>query len=203
MHALIDWLVGTIGALGYPGIFLLMAMESSVIPVPSELVMPPAGYLAQQGQMNAYLAIFWGTVGSLAGAYANYYAAHYLGRPLVLRYGRYVGITEHKFAKVERFFLEHGEISTFIGRLFPVVRHLISIPAGIAGMNHLRFSAYTLAGAGIWVAILTGIGYMLGANQQLIMRYSHQALGIVAVASALLVAGYIWRYRRAAAARCR
>ena len=72
MHAFVEWLVGTIGALGYPGIFLLMAMESSVIPVPSELVMPPAGYLAQQGQMNAYLAVFWGTVGSLAGAYANY-----------------------------------------------------------------------------------------------------------------------------------
>ena len=201
MHAFVEWLVGTIGALGYPGIFLLMAMESSIIPVPSELVMPPAGYLAQQGQMNAYLAVFWGTVGSLAGAYANYYAAHYLGRPLVLRYGRYVGITENKFAKVERFFLEHGEISTFVGRLFPVVRHLISIPAGLAGMNHLRFSAYTLAGAGIWVAILTAIGYMLGANQDLIMRYSHQALGLVALASALLVAGYIWRHRRAAAAR--
>ena len=201
MHAFVEWLVGTIGAMGYPGIFLLMAMESSIIPVPSELVMPPAGYLAQQGKMNAYLAVFWGTVGSLAGAYANYYAAHYLGRPLVLRYGRYVGITENKFAKVERFFLEHGEISTFVGRLFPVVRHLISIPAGLAGMNHLRFSAYTLAGAGIWVAILTAIGYMLGANQDLIMRYSHQALLLVAIASALLVAGYVWRHRRAAAAR--
>lgn len=203
MHTLVEWLVNTIGALGYPGIFLLMAMESSIIPVPSELVMPPAGYLAQQGKMNAYLAIFWGTVGSLAGAYANYYAAHYLGRPLVLRYGRYVGISEQKFAKVERFFLEHGEISTFVGRLFPVVRHLISIPAGLAGMNHLRFSAYTLAGAGIWVAILTAIGYLLGANQELIMRYSHQALGLVAVASAILVAGYVWRHRRAAAARLR
>jgi membrane protein DedA with SNARE-associated domain len=201
MHVFIDWLVNTIGALGYPGIFLLMAMESSVIPIPSELVMPPAGYLAQQGKMSAVAAVLWGTFGSLLGAYANYFASHYLGRPLVLRYGRYVGIGEHKFAKVERFFLEHGEISTFIGRLLPVVRHLISIPAGIAGMNHLKFSAYTLAGAGIWVAILTGIGYMLGKNQELIMRYSHQALGIVAVASALLVAGYVWRCRRTAAAR--
>jgi membrane protein DedA with SNARE-associated domain len=198
VHAFIDWLVGTIGALGYPGIFLLMAMESSIIPVPSELVMPPAGFLAQQGQMNAYLAVFWGTVGSLAGAYANYYAARFLGRPLVLRYGRYVGIGEQKLAKVEAFFLAHGEISTFVGRLFPVVRHLISIPAGLAGMNHLRFSAYTLAGAGIWVGILTAIGYAIGANQDLVVRYSHQALALVAVASALLVAGYVWRHRRAA-----
>ena len=101
MHELINWLLNTIGALGYPGIFLLMAMESSVIPVPSELVMPPAGYLAQQGQMNMAIVILCGTAGSLVGAYANYYAAHYLGRPLILKYGKYVWITEEKFAKVE------------------------------------------------------------------------------------------------------
>ena len=148
MHELIDWLLTTMNALGYPGIFILMAMESSIIPVPSELVMPPAGYLAQQGSMNIWLAILMGTVGSLVGAYANYFASHYLGRPLVLKYGKYVWITEEKFVKVERFFLRHGEISTFIGRLLPVVRHLISIPAGIAGMNHFRFSLYTLVGAG-------------------------------------------------------
>src|SRR5512144_2207536 len=147
MHAAIDWLVTTIGAMGYPGIFLLMAMESSVIPIPSELVMPPAGYLAQQGQMNMAVAILCGTLGSLVGAYANYFASHYLGRPLVLKYGRYVLIPPDKFQRVERFFLRHGEISTFIGRLLPVVRHLISIPAGLSGMNHLKFSFYTLAGA--------------------------------------------------------
>ena len=176
MHELINWLVQTIGALGYPGIFLLMAMESSVIPIPSEVVMPPAGYLAQQGQMNIFVAILCGTLGSLVGAYANYFAAHYLGRPLVLKYGKYVWITEEKFAKVETFFKEHGEVSTFIGRLLPVVRHLISLPAGLAGMNHLKFSLYTLLGAGIWVTILTYIGYFIGANQDLIMKYSHQAL---------------------------
>src|SRR3990172_2248510 len=104
MHELITWLVNTIGALGYPGIFLLMAMESSVIPVPSELVMPPAGYLAQQGQMNMAVVILLGTAGSLVGAYANYFAAHYLGRPLLLKYGRYVWVTEEKFAKVWRVF---------------------------------------------------------------------------------------------------
>jgi membrane protein DedA with SNARE-associated domain len=198
MHAFIQWLVDSIGALGYPGIFLLMAMESSVIPVPSELVMPPAGYLAYQGKMNVFLAVLWGTVGSLAGAYANYFAAHRLGRPLLLRYGRYVGISEQKFASIETFFHEHGEISTFIGRLFPVVRHLISLPAGLAGMNHLRFSVYTLAGAGIWVTILTAIGYVIGAKEELVMRHSRQALALVAVASALLVAAYVWRHRRRA-----
>lgn len=196
MHTLVQWLLDTIGTMGYPGIFLLMAMESSIIPVPSELVMPPAGYLAYQGKMSMALAILSGTVGSLAGAYANYYASHYLGRPLILKYGKYVLIPPDKFERVEKFFLKHGEISTFIGRLLPVVRHLISIPAGLAGMNHVKFSLYTLLGAGIWCTILAWIGYAIGENQQLIMQYSHQALVWVLLFSLILVAAYIWRQRR-------
>lgn len=198
MHELIDWLVSAIGAMGHPGIFLLMAMESSVFPVPSELVMPPAGYLAQQGELNIWVAIFSGTAGSLAGAYANYFAAHWLGRPLLLKYGRYVWITEEKFARVERFFLRHGEISTFIGRLLPVVRHLISLPAGLAGMNHAKFTLYTLLGAGLWVTILSWIGYFIGRERELIMRYSHQALAVVIVFCIGLTAVYVWRHRRRA-----
>jgi membrane protein DedA with SNARE-associated domain len=196
MHAAIDWLVTTMRAMGYPGIFLLMAMESSVIPIPSELVMPPAGYLAHEGSMNIWLAILCGTVGSLVGAYANYFAAHYLGRPLVLKYGKYVWITEEKFAKVETFFHKHGEISTFIGRLLPVIRHLISLPAGLAGMNHWKFTLYTLLGAGIWCTVLTWIGYFIGKEQALIMRYSHQAVFGVVIFSAFLIAVYVWRQRR-------
>jgi len=196
MHELVNWLVQTIGALGYPGIFALMAMESSVIPVPSELVMPPAGYLAQQGQMNMALVILCGTVGSLVGAYANYFAAHYLGRPLLLKYGKYVWITEEKFAKVERFFKDHGEVSTFIGRLLPVVRHLISLPAGLAGMNHLKFSLYTLLGAGLWVTVLSYIGYFIGAHRELILQYSHQALIGAMALSMGIIAVYIWNHRR-------
>jgi membrane protein DedA with SNARE-associated domain len=196
LHEAMNWLVTTIGTMGYPGIFLLMAMESSVIPVPSELVMPPAGYLAQRGEMNMVVAILCGTVGSLLGAYANYFAAHYLGRPLVIRYGKYVGITEHKFAKVEAFFHKHGEISTFIGRLLPVVRHLISLPAGLAGMHHWKFSLYTLLGAGIWCTVLTWIGYVIGENQSLIMRYSRQAVIGVVIFSILLVVVYVWLHRR-------
>jgi membrane protein DedA with SNARE-associated domain len=196
MHELINWLVMTIGALGYPGIFLLMAMESSVIPIPSELVMPPAGYLAQQGQMHMAVAILCGTLGSLVGAYANYFAAHYLGRPLLLKYGKYVWITEEKFAKVETFFKNHGEISTFIGRLLPVVRHLISLPAGLAGMNHVKFALYTLLGAGLWVTVLSYIGYFIGANRELIMKYSHQAVFGVVIVSAVIIAVYVRNHRR-------
>ena len=191
MHNLINWLVESIGAMGYPGIFILMAMESSVIPVPSELVMPPAGYLVQAGKMEMLPVILSGTLGSLFGAYLNYFASHYLGRPLILKYGKYVWITEEKFAKVECFFLRHGEISTFIGRLLPVVRHLISLPAGLAGMNHWKFSFYTLLGAGIWVTVLTWIGYFIGSNQELIMKYSHQAIIGVLVFSALLIFVYV------------
>ena len=193
MHSIVQWLLDTIGTMGYPGIFMLMAMESSIIPVPSELVMPPAGYLAYQGKMSMALAILSGTVGSLVGAYANYYASHYLGRPLILKYGKYVLISPDKFERVEKFFLQHGEISTFIGRLLPVIRHLISIPAGLAGMNHFKFSLYTLLGAGIWCTILTWIGYAIGENQQLIMQYSHKALVWVLLFSLALVAVYVWR----------
>ena len=196
MHTFIQWLLSTIGSMGYPGILLLMAMESSIIPVPSELVMPPAGYLAQQGKMNMALVILCGTFGSLIGAYANYFVSRYLGRPLILKYGKYVLIPADKFIRVEQFFLKHGEISTFIGRLLPVIRHLISIPAGVAGMNHLKFTTYTLLGAGIWCTILTLIGYAIGENQQLIIQYSHKALLWVVLFCAALIAIYIWRQRR-------
>ncbi|HEY6838649.1 MAG TPA: DedA family protein [Geobacteraceae bacterium] len=196
MHEAINWLLMTIGAMGYPGIFLLMAMESSVIPIPSELVMPPAGYLAHEGQLNMVAAILCGTAGSLVGAYANYFAAHYLGRPLLLKYGKYVWITEEKFAKVETFFHKHGEISTFIGRLLPVVRHLISLPAGLAGMHHWKFSLYTLLGAGMWCTVLTLIGYIIGKEQALIMKYSHQAVIGVVIFSAALITLYVRRHRR-------
>jgi membrane protein DedA with SNARE-associated domain len=196
LHELINWLVTTIGALGYPGIFLLMAMESSVFPIPSEIVMPPAGYLASQGKMNLGLAILSGTLGSLAGAYANYFTARWLGRPLVIKYGKYVWITEEHFNRVEQYFQSHGEISTFIGRLLPVVRHLISIPAGLSNMDHGRFTLYTVLGAAIWVSILTGIGYFIGENQALIAQYSHQAVTAVILFSILLIVAYVAVRRR-------
>jgi len=196
IHEAINWLVSTIGAMGYTGIFLLMAMESSVFPIPSEVVMPPAGYLVQQGKMDMVWVILSGTMGSLVGAYANYFAARYLGRPLLLKYGKYVWITEEHFDKVETYFKQHGEISTFIGRLLPVIRHLISLPAGLAGMNHIKFTAYTLLGAAIWVSVLSWIGYFIGENQDLIMRYSHEAVIDVIAFSAVLAGVYIWLHKR-------
>lgn len=200
IHALMRSLVDGVGAMGYPGIFFLMAMESSLFPIPSELVMPPAGYLAHQGLMNPWIAIFAGTTGSLAGAYANYYFARHVGRPLILKYGKYFLVPQEKFQRVETFFLRHGEISTFIGRLLPVIRHLISIPAGLSGMNHARFSAYTLLGAFLWCSILTWIGYAIGRNEELIVVHSRQAVTWVVAGSCLLVFAYVWYQRRKAGA---
>jgi membrane protein DedA with SNARE-associated domain len=196
IHEVIIWLITTIGSMGYTGIFLLMALESSLVPIPSEIIMTPAGFLVQQGKMNMALVILSGTLGSLFGAYLNYFAAHYLGRPFLLKYGRYVLITEEHFRRVEDYFASHGEISTFIGRLLPVIRHLISLPAGLAGMSHIKFSVYTSLGAFIWVSILTWIGYFLGDNKALIMQYSHQAILGVLAASFVLVTVYISLHRR-------
>jgi membrane protein DedA with SNARE-associated domain len=203
VHELMNWLVVTIDAWGYPGIFLLMAMESSVLPVPSELVMPPAGFLAFGGKMSAPLAILCGTMGSLAGAYANYFVSQWLGRPLVLKYGKYVLISEKKFLRAEAFFQKHGEVATFLGRLLPVIRHLISIPAGISRMNHVRFSLYTLAGAAIWCTVLTYLGYgfahVVTREEEvvkLVKQHSPLITGCVLAFCAIVLGVYIWFQRR-------
>ena len=132
MHAIIDWIVQTVGALGYFGIFFMMLLESSIFPLPSEVVMIPAGYLCAKGEMNTYIVIALGILGSIAGALLNYYLAVKLGRKLILKYGHYLLFSHEKLEKVELFFKQHDSFSTFTGRLIPVVRHYISFPAGLA-----------------------------------------------------------------------
>jgi membrane protein DedA with SNARE-associated domain len=195
------WLVEGIGTLGYPGIVLLMALESSVFPVPSELVMPPAGYLAATGKMNLLVALACGTVGSLVGAYANYFVASRVGRWIFIRYGRWVLLSEKSLERTELFFANHGEIATFIGRLFPVIRHLISIPAGLARMRLDRFFLYTGVGAALWCAVLLGIGWLIGKaggalSRAQIETYTRQAIIVMVPLSVVLVAGYVWWQRR-------
>ena len=197
MEEIILWLVKVIGDMGYVGILLLMAMESSLFPVPSELVVPPAGYLASQGQMNIWLVIFFSTLGSLIGALFNYALAYYLGRPWILRYGKYFFIPPEKFARVESFFLKHGEISTFTGRLIIVVRHLISLPAGLSKMDLKRFTIFTLVGSFIWVSILAYIGYIVGNNMDLVKSYYKQAaIGLVVIMSIVLAVYIAWQKTR-------
>ncbi len=198
------WLAETVLALGYPGIVILMAIESSILPLPSELVIPPAGYLAAQGKMNATLAVACGTVGSVLGAMVNYALAVFVGEPVLRRYGRYVLITERGLDRSEKFFRRHGEISTFVGRLLPVIRHLISIPAGMSRMHLGRFAVFTAAGAAIWCAILAYLGWLIGrhgeAVEQAIGPYVHQTfVRYILPAVVLLVAGYVlWRRRQRA-----
>ena len=201
LERVVDWLLAGLLQLGYPGIVALMAMESSILPVPSELVMPPAGYWAAKGEMNFILAVLCGVLGSVIGALANYYGAHWIGGPFLRRYGKYVFLSESALARSERFFAQHGEFSTFVGRLFPVVRHLISIPAGLHRMPLPKFIGYTALGSFVWCAILTGIGFALGRNEAVlrtdeVQRYVTWVIvgliPIVAVAAVL----YVRRQRR-------
>lgn len=135
LSQIINFIVETVGQLGYLGIFIMMFLESSFFPFPSEVVMIPAGYLAYKGEMNMYLVILFGILGSLAGAIFNYYFALKLGRRFLMRYGKYIFISEDTILKMEEFFNKHGHISTFFGRLIPVVRQYISLPAGLSRMN--------------------------------------------------------------------
>ena len=159
---------------GYIGIFLLMSIESSFIPFPSEIVLIPAGYLASQGEMSVGLIMSSALAGSLLGAFINYYLALTLGRKILKKYGKYFFIKESALEKMDNFFDKHGHISTFIGRLIPGIRQLISIPAGLAKMNLAVFSLFTALGAGIWALVLTLLGYYIGENQELISEYLRQ-----------------------------
>lgn len=188
--------VDIIERLGYPGIVFLMGLESSVFPIPSELVMPQAGYLVHEGKMAMWAVITLGVVGSWLGALFNYVMAMWLGRPFFMRFGKYFFCPPDKFAMVERFFHAHGEVSTFTGRLIPVVRHLISIPAGLTRMKMSHFLLYTGVGSAIWVTILAYIGYICGRNLDLIKRYAHLCTIGVIVACVLVVTVYVWAYRR-------
>ncbi|MHB1091547.1 DedA family protein [Thiobacillus sp.] len=191
LNEIIQTIVNTVGAWGYPGIFLMMALESSFFPFPSEVVMIPAGYLAYKGEMNLALAIVSGIAGSLAGALFNYWLALKLGRPFLQRYGKYVLIKEHTLQRMEDFFARHGHISTFTGRLIPAVRQYISLPAGLARMNLAVFSFYTSLGAGIWVTILAVLGYTLGHNEQAIRGNLHIITLILLGAVAVIVLLYM------------
>ena len=176
MHILTSltvWLVDTIGRMGYTGIISLMFLESSFFPFPSEVVMPPAGYLAWKGEMSLTLVLLSGIAGSLLGALFNYWIAVKLGRPFLIKYGKYFFVSEESINKADEFFSRHGHISTFVCRLLPGIRQYISLPAGIARMPMKSFLLFTTLGAGIWVTVLTFAGYLLGEHQDLLKEYLH------------------------------
>ncbi|MBI3622078.1 MAG: DedA family protein [Nitrospirae bacterium] len=169
MHELIVLWFQWLHDWGYLGIIVLMAMESSIFPVPSELVIPPAAYWAAQGRYALWGVIAAGTVGSYLGAAATYWAARWLGRPLVVRYGRYLLVPEAKLLKAERWLQRYEAGGVLFARLFPVVRHLIGIPAGIVRMNFRTYSVMTILGSALWCAVLAWFGtHVLGDQPQLL-----------------------------------
>lgn len=191
-HEFVDFILNMVQDWGYLGVFILMIVESSFIPFPSEVIIVPAGYLASQGKMNLYYIILLGTLGSLIGALINYYLALFVGRNFIIKFGKYFLINEDKLDKTDYFFKKHGVISTFIGRLIPMIRQLISVPAGLSRMNIFKFSIFTCLGAGIWVTILALLGYFLGENEDLIKQYLQLILLVIAVLSIIIIAIYIF-----------
>ncbi|MDA3042644.1 DedA family protein [Campylobacter sp. VBCF_06 NA8] len=173
LTSIVNFIVEFVAAWGYFGIFAMMFLESSFFPFPSEVVMIPAGYLASKGEMSFAIAFACGLAGSVAGAVFNYYLCYFFGRKFIDKFGKFIGVTNEKFAKFEAFFNKHGEISTFNCRLIPGIRQYISLPAGLAKMNLARFCAFTALGAGIWVLILMLLGYFIGENQELIKEKLH------------------------------
>ncbi len=193
----VDWVVGLVRDWGYGGIFVMMTVESSFVPFPSEIALIPAGYLAAKGEMNAILAATVGVLGSLLGASINYGLAVWLGRPLIARFAHYLPGAEGTFHASERYFERHGEISTFVGRLIPGIRQLISLPAGLARMNIARFFLYTGLGAGIWSTVLVIVGYLAGASEETWRPLLREATLWMLAGAAVVIGGYVWVHRRA------
>lgn len=171
-HQVVESIIATVNAWGYAGIFILMALESSVFPVPSEVVMIPAGVLSARGDLSLVLVFIAGLAGSILGAVVCYYLAFRLGRAIVYRlaekYGSFFLIRQEHIVKTESYFKNHGEVTIFTSRLLPVVRHLISLPAGFGKMSLKKFCLYTALGAGIWNALLLAVGYAYNAKSELI-----------------------------------
>ncbi len=193
--AILVFIVDVIHKLGYVGIILFMALESSFVPFPSEIVVAPAGYLAYLGKMNIVLVIISGIIGSILGSLVNYWIANRFGRDFLLKYAKYFFINKEKFDKFDKFFNTHGEITTFVGRLIPVVRQYISFPAGLVRMDLKKFILYTGLGAAIWCTILAFVGYFVGDNINIIKEKINYIMLFVFPALILLVILYILLYK--------
>jgi membrane protein DedA with SNARE-associated domain len=189
--SIIHLLISSISQIGYLGIFIGMFIESTLIPIPSELILIPAGIAASQNIMDIYVIIIVGVLGNLSGAVFSYYLAASIGRRILFHIGKYFFIKPTTIIKVEEFFNNHGPISVFIGRLIPGIRHFISLPAGVAKMNIKSFCFYTMAGSAIWATILSFLGFLIGQNQGLIKKHLSEIAVGCTLTCALIVITYI------------
>ena len=204
-----SWLLPLLNNLTYWTVLLLMFIEGSVIPAPSELIVPPAGYRAAAGELNIVLVVVVATIGAVLGSTANYFAAYYLGRPVVYRFansrlGHLCLINQEKIEKAEKYFYDHGVIATLTGRLLPGIRQIISIPAGLSKMKFWKFILYTTVGAGIWNTVLAALGWYLHSfvpKEELynkIEEYNSQIqlVVIIAIAVVAVIAVIWWQMRK-------
>ena len=196
-YQLIEILLSIIRELGYLGIFIGMTLESSFFPFPSEIILIPAGVLVAKGEMTFILVFLAGLLGSLSGALINFFLALYLGRTtvdfLISKYGKVFFITNARLKKSDNYFKKHGDITTFIGRLIPLIRQLISFPAGFSKMNLFKFCLFTGFGAGLWTIVLIYIGYFFGSNSAWLDENLNVITLILLLFSLIVVIIYIWR----------
>lgn len=184
-----NFILATISVLGYGGLFVMMVLESMVFPAPSELIMPFAGFIAYQGDFNLILVIVVSTLGSIVGSVASYYIGKRWGTKLVILYGKYVLFSVDDLHKTEAWFRKRGELTVFVTRLVPVIRHLISLVAGVAEMDFKKFVVYTLLGAAVWNSLMAYFGFYLGENWHLITQYADEISVVVVI---LIIIGGMW-----------
>ncbi len=193
----IDLVISGIALLGYGGIVLFMALESACIPLPSEVIMPLAGYLAYKGTLDFIGVVLAGSVGSMLGSLAAYYAGLKLGRPFIVKYGKYIMMNEKDLERAERWFARYGGKTTLAARMLPVVRTFISFPAGLGRMDIMTFTLYSFAGSIPWCALMAYLGYRLGDSWRVIFdRYGHYVDYAVIAAMVAILAFYVYKRRR-------
>jgi len=184
-----------IGQFGYFGVVFLMTLESANIPIPSEVIMPFAGFLVARGDLSLFWVVVFGTLGNWIGSVISYAIGYYGGRPLVLKYGKYVRLNEHHLDQSEVWFSKYGEWSVFIGRLLPIVRTFISLPAGFSKMNYAKFSLYTVLGAFPFCYLLGWLGYKMGEHWEDLRQYFHYLDYLIILVIILLIIRYFMKKR--------
>lgn len=196
LRPLVEFITSVISSLGYGGIFFLMILESALIPIPSEIIMPFSGFLASTGKLNSVGVILAGSLGNLVGSVITYYLGIRLGRAFLIKYGKYILFRVHHLVWTEQLFQKYGDKISFVGRLLPGVRTYISLPAGIGKSNFIKFVVYTLVGSIIWNSLLTYAGIQLGRSWQHIDKYSGYLDIIAVVAIAVFIVWIVYSNTR-------
>jgi membrane protein DedA with SNARE-associated domain len=195
INSIVEWATQLIGAWGLPAVFLLMLLESACIPVPSEAIMPFAGFAVSEGTLSFVGIVAAGVAGNLAGSWIAYAVGYYGGRPFVDRWGRYVLLRPHHLDVAQHWFDRYGAPVVFFGRVLPIVRTFISLPAGFGRMPFWKFTLYTVLGCVPWVAMLGYVGVKLGANWEKVQPYLHYADYVVVAAAVIFITWLTWRWR--------